>query len=102
MKVQRLDALVGLDETQREQVFAIMARNSPDYDPSMRLEGASGQIGVAQNENAREAMLAVLRPEQRAAYEAERQRRREEAAKELEAIGLTLPPDWEMFDGGAF
>ena len=102
MKVQRLDAVVGLDETQREQVFAIMARNSPDYDPSMRLEGASGQIGVAPTENAREAMLAVLRPEQRAAYEAERQRRREEAVKDLEAIGLTLPPEWEMFDDGAF
>ena len=43
-------------------------------------------------------MLSVLRPEQRAAYEAERQRRRDEAAKNMEAIGLTLPPTWEMFD----
>ena len=44
------------------------------------------------------AMLSVLRPDQRAAYEAERKRRREEAAKELAAIGLTLPGDWEMLD----
>ena len=102
MKVQRLDSLVGLDEAQREQVFAIMARNSADYDPSMRLEGARGAIGVVANENAREAMLALLRPEQRAAYEAERLRRREEAVKDLEAIGLTLPPDWEMLDEGGF
>ena len=102
MKVQRLDSVVGLDDTQREQVFAIVARSSADYDPSMRLEGASGEIGAAPHENVQEAMLAVLRPEQRQAYQAERQRRREEAAKDLEAIGLTLPEGWEMFDDGAF
>lgn len=102
MKVQRLDAVVGLDEAQREQVFAIMARSSADYDPSMRLEGARGEIGVVPSENAREAMLAVLRPEQRASYDAERQRRREEAAKDLKAIGLTLPPDWEMLEESDF
>ena len=98
MKVQRLDSLVGLDDAQRDEVFAIMARSSPDYDPSMRLEGGRGEIGVVPSENARDAMLAVLRPEQRAIYDAERKRRREEAEKDLASIGLTLPPDWEMFD----
>jgi hypothetical protein len=98
MKVQRLDSLVGLDDAQRDEVFAIMARGSPDYDPSMRLEGARGEIGVVPSENSRDAMLAVLRPEQRAIYDAERKRRREEAEKDLASIGLTLPPEWEMFD----
>jgi len=98
MRVQRLDSVVGLDEGQRDQVFGIMARNSKDYDPQMVLEGAGGQINAAPTGNPQEAMLAVLRPEQREAYEAERKRRRDEAVKDMEAIGLTLPPNWDMFE----
>ena len=102
MKVQRLDSIVRLDEKQRDQVFGAVARTSRDYDPAMRLEGVGGEIGTTAGLSRQDAMLAVLRPEQRAAYEAERQRRREEAAKDLEAIGLTLPDDWEMFDESDF
>ncbi len=98
MRVQRLDSIVGLDGPQRDQVFGIMARSSPDYDPSMGLEGAGGDIGQTPGGDRREAMLSVLRPEQVEAYEAERERRRTEAAKDLEAMGLTLPPDWQFFD----
>jgi hypothetical protein len=97
-KVQRLDAIVGLDPAQRDQVFGIMARGSREYDPSMNLEGALGPIGATPGGNPRDAMLAVLNPDQRAAYEAETRRRREEAAKDMTAIGLTLPPGWEMLD----
>jgi hypothetical protein len=102
MKMQRLDGIVGLDESQRDQVFGIIARGSRDYDTAMRLEGATGEIGAIPIGNRQAAILGVLRPEQRAAYDAERQRRREEAAKELETIGLTLPADWEMLDGDHF
>jgi hypothetical protein len=101
MNVQRLDAIVGLDETQRDQVFGIMARNSKQYDPQMVLQsGAGGQINAYQTGNRQEAMLSVLRPDQRAAYQAEQQRRRDEAAKDMEAMGLTLPANWEMFQDG--
>ncbi|MDP9290802.1 MAG: hypothetical protein M3O82_00400, partial [Verrucomicrobiota bacterium] len=91
MKVQRLDAIVPLDEAQRDRVFGIMARNSKDYDPTMVLEGAGGQIAAAPTGDRQEAILSVLRPDQRAAYDAERQRRRDEAAKDMAAIGLALP-----------
>lgn len=101
-RVQRLDNIVTLDDTQRDQVFGIMARNSKHYDPAMALEGGVGDIGNVSGTNPREAMLSVLRPDQRAAYETEQQHRREEAQKDLEAIGLTLPPDWEMLDDGGF
>jgi hypothetical protein len=97
-RVQRLDSIVGLDEAQRDQVFGIVARSSKDYDPQMAIEGVGGQISSAPTGNPQEAMLSVLRPEQRAAYDAERKRRRDEAAKDLESIGLTLPPNWDMFD----
>lgn len=99
-QVQRLDAIVKLDDTQRDQLFAVMARGSKDYDPSMVLEGTSGEIGSTPSGNRQDMMLSLLRPEQRAAYEAERQRRRTEAAKDLEAVGLSLPPDWEMLMDG--
>jgi len=99
MKVQRLDAVVGLDEKQRDQVFAIMARGSRDYDPSMTIQGPDGKpVGSIMGGDPRRAMLLVLREEQRAAYDAELQRRRDEAAKEMESIGLALPPGWDIWD----
>lgn len=102
MKVQRLDAIVGLDDAQRDRVFGIMARGSKDYDPAMVLEGAGGEIGATPGGDRQAAMLAVLRPEQRTAYEAEQRRRRDDAAKEMQAIGLALPPDWQMLDADDF
>lgn len=97
-RVQRLDSIVTLDTAQRDQVFGIMARGSRDYDPAMKLEGVGGEIGAASTGNREQAMLAVLRPEQRTAYAAEQQRRRDEAAKNMEVMGLTLPADWDMFN----
>lgn len=102
MKVQRLNSIVGLDDAQRDQVFGIMARGSRDYDPSMALDGIRGEIGATPGGDRQAAVLGVLRPEQRAAYEAERQHRFAEAQKDAEAIGLTLPPGWEMLDEGDF
>ena len=102
MKVQRLNSIVPLSDTQRDQVFGIMARNSQDYDASMVFDGAGGQINAAPVGDRQAAMLGVLTPDQRVAYDAERSRRREEAAKDVEAIGLSLPPDWEMLDNMDF
>jgi hypothetical protein len=98
MKVQRLDTIVGLDDAQRDQVFGIMARGSRDYDPGMKLEGIGGEIGSTPAGERQQAMLSVLRPEQREAYEATRQKRREEAAEEMRSLGLSLPPEWDLLD----
>jgi hypothetical protein len=97
-KVQRLDAVVGLSDAQKDQVFGIMARGSRDYDPSMALNGALGPIGATPGGNPHEAMLSVLTPDQRTAYDAETARRRAQAAKDMAAVGLTLPPNWEFLD----
>jgi len=98
MRVERIDGIVGLDATQRDQVFGIMARQSPDYDSSVKLEGAAGDIAAAGQGTPEEATLAVLRPDQREKYQAEKQKRREAAAKDLEAIGLSLPSNWDPLD----
>ncbi len=102
MTVERLNSIVGLDEAQSDRVFAIVARNSRDYDPSMVLDGVNEDVSSTPTGNPRAAILEVLTPEQRAAYDAEKGRRRQEAAKDLEAMGLTLPADWELFDRFGF
>lgn len=102
-KVARLDAIVQLDPAQRDQMFGLMARSSRDYDPAMKLEGVTGDITTpATTANRKDAMLAILRPEQRAAYQAEQQRQRDQAAKNMEAMGMTLPPNWDPLDDRDF
>lgn len=99
MKVERLDGIVGLDETQRGQVFGAMARGARDFDPAMQFEGlGTDSAALATGQSKQDAILAVLRPEQREAYQAEREKRRSEARKDMEAIGLTLPADWDSLD----
>ena len=98
MRMNRLDTVVRLDDAQRDQVFGIFARNSRDYDPAMGLQGVLGPIGPTPAGDRPAAILSVLRPEQRTAYEAERERRRAEATAEMESVGLSLPPGWEMLD----
>ena len=98
LKVQRLNDIVGLDSPQRDQIFGIVARSSRDFDPSMALDGEGGEIGPTPIGDRQTAILSLLRPEQRAAYEAAQARRRDEAAKDLEAIGLALPQNWQLLD----
>ena len=101
-QVQRLDGIVKLDDEQRDQVFGIMARNSRDYDPEMQLEGIGGQIGSTPNGDRQQAMLSVLRPEQRQAYEDERVRRRQKAEEDLQEMGLSLPKNWDPIEDEGF
>ncbi len=103
MRLERLDGIVGLDETQRDQVFALMARNSRDYDSSMQFDGVDqSAISSLPAGSSRDAVLSVLRPDQRQAYEAHQQQRRAEAARELGEIGLALPANWDMLDADDF
>lgn len=97
-RTERLNSIVSLDDTQRDQVFGIMARNSRDYLPSMQLEGGVSEIATGKAGNKQQAIMEVLRPEQRQVYQQEIQRSREEAAKDLNAIGLALPPDWDPIE----
>jgi hypothetical protein len=99
-RVSQLNEVVQLDEAQQDKVFAIMARSSDNYDPAMQLEGlGTDEAALAEGASRDEAILAVLRPDQRQAYEADRQRRRDEAAKNLEAMGLKPPADLGVLEG---
>ncbi len=99
MKVTRLDGIVGLDDTQRGQVFGMMARGARDFDPAMQFEGMGTETSaLPPGKSRQDAVLSVLRPEQLKAYEVERVKRREEAQKEMQSMGLTLPDDWNALD----
>jgi len=97
--VERLDQMVALDDGQQDQVFALMARSSRDFDPGMQMEGlGDDRAQLAPGQSRDEALLAVLRPDQRAAYEAQRSAQRQRANEEMAEIGLKLPDDWDLFN----
>ena len=99
MKVSRLDAIVGLDEAQRGQVFGVLARSSRDFDPTMQFEGLGTETGaLTTGKSKQDAILSVLTPQQRESYQAEREKQRAAAQKEMEQIGLSLPADWSSRD----
>jgi hypothetical protein len=75
-----------------------MARSSPDFDPGMQMEGlGDDRATLAQGQSRDEAILAVLRPEQRTIYEDHRASQRQQANEEMAEVGLKLPDDWDMF-----
>ncbi len=98
LMVSRLDSIVQLSESQKDEAFAVVARSSKDYDPTMILEGASGAALVQTGVKRREAILAVLNADQRAVYEVERQRRSEKLAEEWRAVGMSPPANGDLFD----
>jgi hypothetical protein len=99
MQVQRINEIVRLDPAQTDRLFGIMAQSSPDYDASIRLEGATGEIAPA-NLHPRDALKSVLRPDQLAKYEDDRDRRLLRASREMNELGVQLPADWDEFEFG--
>ncbi|MFM8878410.1 MAG: hypothetical protein ACKOKG_04645 [Verrucomicrobiota bacterium] len=99
MHVQRINAVVQLDAAQTDRLFGIMAQWSPDYDASIRLEGVTGEIAPA-NLHPRDALRSLLRPDQLTRYEEYRDRRFQEASREMNELGMQLPKDWDEFEFG--
>jgi hypothetical protein len=98
-QVQRINNIVRLDPAQTDRLFGIMAQSSPDYDASIRLEGSTGEIAPA-NMHPRDALKSVLRPDQLAIYEEDRQRRSAEVLREMNELGVQLPADWDELEFG--
>jgi hypothetical protein len=94
-KVERLHSTVGLDEEQKDQVFAIMARSSRDFDSQMQIEGVTADAAKASREDRDAAIMAVLRPDQQATYEQWRAERRAVAEQEFAEIGVRMPEGWD-------
>ncbi len=100
--LQRLDNLVTLDDDQHEQLFGVLVRGSEDYRPEVKPEGFVGQETALDRAGRDTAIREVLRPEQIQQLDQERDRRREEAEKELRRAGMVLPKDWDLLEGDFF
>jgi len=92
-RMERIDAIAELDDVQRDQVFGIMARQSADYDPKMQFEWGAGGAPAADA-----TLNSILRPEQKAAMDAEKAKQRAQAEKDLAEIGLSLPENWDFMN----
>lgn len=102
-KVKRIDDIVKLDDQQRHQLFLNMAQTSRYYDPQMQFDGLQdGVKPMAQGTSSDQALMSVLRPDQKQAYEAHRQQKLQRAQEEAAAIGLTIPNDWNPDDDIGF
>jgi len=102
-QVKRLDNIVQLDDSQRHQIFLYMAQGSRHYDPQMQFDGLQeGVKPLAAGTTPQQAMMSVLRPEQRQTYEKFRQERLVQQQQEAAALGLTIPNDWNPDDDIGF
>ncbi|MEM7385372.1 MAG: hypothetical protein AAF514_10540, partial [Verrucomicrobiota bacterium] len=102
-KMQRIDSMVDLDEEQKDRVFALMARSSEHFDPSMQFEGLEADSSPL--EPGREQVQAfneILRPEQSSALERAMNERLEEARKGFHELGLNPPKGWEELEDPGF
>lgn len=100
--LSRLNTIVSLDEDQKDKVFVLMARSSSAFDPSMEFGGVnSDNTPLTPGSSREEAILSVLRPEQKVLFEEEVAKRRVEADEELSQYGLKLPADWDVFEWDA-
>lgn len=102
-KVKRIDDIVKLDDQQRHQLFLNMAQTSRHYDPQMQFDGLQdGVTPMTPGTSSEQAMMSVLRPDQKQAYEEHRQQKLQKAQEEAAAIGLTIPNDWNPDDDIGF
>jgi hypothetical protein len=65
----------------------------------MQLEGLSGDTSsIGQRESRDDAIMNVLRPDQRQQYDEVRAKRRAEEEARLNEVGLKLPATWDVFE----
>lgn len=72
-ELARMDEALELSETQQDQVFDILVRESPEYDPAMAIEGAETSLpaaATAEGVSKDDAIRSVLSPEQTETYNA--------------------------------
>lgn len=99
-RLQRLHQAVPLDEAQQDQAFAIMVRSSPEFDSAIKLDIPLGNDvrTIRPGQDREQELLRILRPDQRAQFEAYRKRQLAEAQQSAAEIGLKLPADWDVFE----
>ena len=99
----RLDRIVELDEQQQDEVFAILARGSSDYQAGeMAFDGMGSDTSVLDRRARDEAIRGVMRPEQAEVFDNHQAQRKAEAEKEMKRMGMSLPKGWDLLEGDSF
>lgn len=101
-RLHRLNEVVGLDEDQQDEMFAVMARSSQRFKPEMEFDGMGSDTSRLQGRARNDAIRSVLRPDQVERYDAYRAERKMEAERDMRKVGLTLPEDWDLLDDRGF
>ncbi len=99
-RLNRLTQAVELNEDQQDRVFAIMARSSPDFDPSTKLSIPLGNDlrSITPGQDREQAIRSVLSADQIRQYDAYRQAQFQAAQRDAAEMGIKLPPNWDLFE----
>jgi hypothetical protein len=94
-----------LDEAQKDQVFSILVKSNPDYDPSLGVEGVTGTTPDAADANAaplkeEDAIASVLRPEQMQDWSTYQKKQTAEKSRLTDAFGGLDPTSFFRSMGG--
>ncbi len=104
-KLERMSSSLKLDEAQKDQVFSILVKSNPDYDPSLGVEGVTGTTPDAADANAaplkeEDAIASVLRPEQMQDWSTYQKKQTAEKSRLTDAFGGLDPTSFFRSMGG--
>ena len=99
-QLERMSAL-NLDEQQKDQVFDILVKKNPQYDPALAVEGLdSGGEAADDAKTQDEAIAALLRDDQMAEWTQMQERRSKETKRWTDALGGFDPGQFMQGMGG--
>ena len=99
-QLERMSAL-NLDEQQKDQVFDILVKKNPQYDPALTVEGLdSGGEAADDAKTQDEAIAALLRDDQMAEWTQMQERRSKETKRWTDALGGFDPGQFMQGMGG--
>mgnify|MGYP007101564037 CR=1 FL=1 len=101
-QVNRLNSIVSLREDQQDEIFALMARSSEHFDPSMQFQGLKADTSPVDLSSRDQAIQGMLSGEQAAALQDAQRSRQQEAFEEFQQMGLSPPKGWEQMEGDLF
>lgn len=104
-KLDRMSGALKLDEAQKDQVFSILVKSNPDYDPSLGVEGVTGTTPDAADANVaplkeEDAIANVLRPEQMQDWSTYQKKQTAEKSRLTDALGGLDPTSFFRSMGG--
>lgn len=86
-QLERMSKSLNLDETQKDQVFDILVKKNPQYDPALSVEGVNAGVELDSGKSQDEAIAAVLREDQMADWTKMQERQQNEKKRWTDALG---------------